>query len=95
MNISEKKLEKFSEFFKAFSDMTRIKILLVLKEEELSVTCIACKLKMEHSAISHQLRVLRNVNLVKRVKRGKEVFYSLSDIHIHNIFEQAIEHINE
>lgn len=95
MDLNEKHLEKYSNFFKAISDKTRIKILFTLKESELCVTCIANKLNMEHSAVSHQLKVLKNVNLVKSTKVGKEVIYSLSDNHVHALFDQVTEHINE
>lgn len=82
-----------SELFKSFGDQTRLKILFALSEEELCVCDIAELLNMTQSAISHQLRVLRNVRLVKHTKRGKSVYYSLDDEHVSEIFKQGLEHV--
>ncbi len=84
-----------SDFFRIFSDTTRIKILWALDQSEMCVCDISYLLGMTKSAVSHQLKVLKDNNLVKRRKEGKEVFYSLSDSHIKDIFEKAVEHINE
>lgn len=84
-----------ANFFKIFGDTTRIKILTVLSHSELCVYDISEVLGMTQSAVSHQLRVLRGVNLVKYRKEGKTVFYSLDDEHINQIFNMGMEHILE
>ena len=83
------------ELFKVFGDTTRVKIISGLFEAEMCVCDIAELLHMTQSAISHQLRVLRQARLVKHRKEGKVVFYSLDDEHIKNIFNQGLEHILE
>ena len=88
-------MENMSDFFKIFGDKTRVRILYVLQEKELCVNDIALLLDMTHSAISHQLRVLKQARLVKYRRNGKEVIYSLSDSHIQTIFDQALEHVEE
>lgn len=82
-----------SDFFKVLGDKTRIKILLALLDSEMCVCDIACLLDMSQSAISHQLRVLKNSNLVKNRKDGKVVYYSLDDEHVKEIIGQGIVHI--
>ena len=84
-----------SEFFKMFSDLTRSKILSALTFSEMCVCDISALLKMSHSAISHQLRLLKSARLVKNRKDGKIVYYSLDDKHIHTIMEVALNHIKE
>jgi len=84
-----------AETFKAMGDLTRIRIINVLSENELCVCDIAHLLGMTQSAISHQLRVLRSLKLVKNRKEGKIVFYSLDDEHIVNLFNQGLEHVLE
>lgn len=84
-----------AELFKVFGDCTRIKILYALFESEMCVCDIADLLKMSQSAISHQLRVLKQTRLVKYRRDGKTVFYSLSDSHIKTIFDQGLEHVLE
>lgn len=91
----EQQLLDLSEFFKVFGDSTRIKILYVLSQSEMCVCDIATLLQMGQSAISHQLRVLKQMRLVKFRRDGKTVFYSLSDDHIQTILAQGMEHINE
>ena len=90
----EEKLYDLAELFKVFGDTTRIKILHALFEEEMCVCDIAALLGMNQSAISHQLRVLKQAGLVKFRKEGKVVYYSLDDEHVKNIFEQGFIHIN-
>ncbi len=92
---NEEKLYDLAELFKVFGDTTRVKIISALFESELCVFHIAELLQMSQSAISHQLRVLCNARLVKHRKMGKEVFYSLDDEHIKNIFNQGLQHILE
>ena len=91
----EQELVDLSEFFKVFGDSTRIKILYVLSQSEMCVCDIATLLQMGQSAISHQLRILKQMRLVKFRRDGKTVFYSLSDDHIQTILAQGMEHINE
>lgn len=84
-----------AEFFKVYADNTRLKILNALFASEMCVCDIAALLGMNQSAISHQLRVLKQSRLVKYRKDGKVVYYSLDDDHIMKIFGQALEHIVE
>ena len=84
-----------AELFKVFGDSTRIKILYALMEDEMCVCDIAELLHMTQSAISHQLRVLKQASLVKYRKEGKTVYYSLADDHVHIIIAKGMEHIKE
>lgn len=84
-----------SELYKVFGDSTRIKILYVLFEAEMCVNDIALVLSMNISAISHQLRVLKQAGLVKFRREGKTVFYSLADEHVRTIIDQGAEHVGE
>src|SRR5215469_9862468 len=81
-----------ADLYKMFSDSTRVRILWALSCEEMCVCDIAVLLNMTKSAISHQLRALRLSNLVKYDKRGKEVYYTLADNHVKDIFEKGFEH---
>jgi len=91
----EENLYDLAELFKVFGDSTRIKILWALSESDMCVCDIAALLNMTQSAISHQLRILKQVRLVKNRKDGKVVYYSLDDAHVKQIFEQGLVHINE
>ena len=91
----EETLYNLADLFKVFGDSTRIKILCVLFETEMCVCDIAALLNMTQSAISHQLRVLKNARLVKYRRDGKVVYYSLDDQHVKQIFDQGLIHINE
>lgn len=84
-----------AELFKVFGDSTRTRILSALFIEELCVCDIAEILSMTKSAVSHQLRILRQTKVVKSRREGKEVFYSLDDDHIIKIYKMAIEHLSE
>ena len=84
-----------AELYKIFGDSTRIKILYVLFEAEMCVNDIAQVLSMNVSAISHQLRVLKQAGLVKFRRDGKTVFYSLADDHVRTIIDQGAEHVGE
>lgn len=88
-------LTGLADFFKVFGDSTRIKILYALSQSEMCVCDIANLLQMGQSAISHQLRVLKQMRLVKSRRDGKTVFYSLADGHIETILAQGMEHIEE
>ena len=92
---SEESLYDIAELFKVFGDTTRIKIICALFEAEMCVCDIAKLLNMTQSAISHQLRVLKQARLVKYRRDGKIVYYSLDDEHIKHIFNQGLEHISE
>lgn len=92
---SEENLYDLAELFKVFGDSTRIKILWALAESEMCVCDIAVLLNMTQSAISHQLRVLKQARLVKNRKDGKVVYYSLDDDHVKQIFSQGLNHISE
>lgn len=89
------KLYDLAELFKVFGDTTRVKILFALDRAEMCVCDIAVLLNMTKSAVSHQLRVLKQARLVKYKKSGKIVYYSLDDEHIKGIFEQGMTHIDE
>ena len=88
-------LYDLAELFKVFGDSTRIKILYALFEAELCVCDIAQLLSVSQTAVSHQLRVLKNNKLVKFRKEGKNVLYSLADDHVRRIIDQGIEHVEE
>ena len=92
---NDEELFALADLYKIFGDSTRIRILYVLYDTELCVCDIAEMLGMTLSAISHQLRVLKQARLVKFRRAGKTVFYSLADDHIHSILGQGIDHIRE
>lgn len=83
-----------AELFKVLGDPTRVKIIYALTQKELCVCDLAAVLNMSQSSISHQLRVLRNLRLVKYRKEGKIVYYTLDDHHIINLFTEGLEHIS-
>ena len=91
----EEELYDLAELFKVFGDSTRIRILYVLFEAELCVCDIAQTLNMTQSAISHQLKILKQSRLVKNRREGKQVFYALADDHVRTIIRQGREHIEE
>jgi len=91
----EETLYDLAELFKVFGDSTRIKILWALNEAEMCVCDLAFLLNMTQSAISHQLRVLKQARLVKSRKDGKVVYYSLDDDHVKGIIDQGLVHLNE
>ncbi|KIL42552.1 ArsR family transcriptional regulator [Gordoniibacillus kamchatkensis] len=82
-----------ADIFKALGDPTRVKIIYALAQKELCVHDLTQVLDMGQSAISHQLRYLRNLRIVKRRKEGKTVFYSLDDEHVEQIFHQMLQHV--
>lgn len=88
-------LYDLAELFKAFGDSTRIKILCALFKAELCVCDLAALLNMSQSAVSHQLRVLKNNRLVNFRRAGKVIYYSLADDHIKHIFDEGFKHIIE
>ena len=88
-------IDKVSNLYKVFSDKTRLRILNALSVSDLCVNDISDVLGMSQSSISHQLKFLRDMNLVKDEKKGKSVYYSLMDEHIQKIIEIGVVHINE
>ncbi|MBQ1342218.1 MAG: helix-turn-helix transcriptional regulator [Erysipelotrichaceae bacterium] len=93
--IDEEELTDLAELFKVFGDSTRIKILYALYEQEMCVCDLAEVLNMTISAISHQLRILKQNKLVRNRRDGKSVYYSLDDEHVHKIIAMGKEHIEE
>ena len=91
----ENELYDLAELFKVFGDSTRIRILFVLFETEVCVCDLAQALNMTQSAISHQLRILKQNKLVKNRREGKSIFYFLSDDHVRTIIAQGREHLTE
>ena len=88
-------MEKIAELFKGFGDPTRVHILSLLVEEELCVTDIAEKVVLSQSAISHQLRLLKQMHLIKFRREGKNILYSLADDHVRTILQMGLEHVME
>lgn len=93
--LPPKVINNLAELLKIFGDPTRIKLLHALKCSEMCVCDLAACLGMTHSAISHQLRVLKAYNLVKSRKQGKVVYYTLADLHVTAILDMGLEHIKE
>jgi len=93
--LDEDKIIDLSELFKIFGDSTRVKIINVLLTQELCVNDIADKINVSQSAVSHQLRILKQAKLVKFRKDGQTIYYSLADDHVEKIFLMGVEHIEE
>lgn len=91
----EDKLYDLAELFKTFGDSTRIRILFALFEAEICVCDLAETLHMTQSAVSHQLRILKQSRLIKSRREGKSIFYSLADDHVKTMIAQGMEHIEE
>lgn len=87
--------DRMAAFFKLFADPTRISILNILFEGEMCVCELSSQLGMNQSAVSHQLRILRQARLVSSRREGKSIYYSLNDSHIEKILSYGVEHINE
>jgi ArsR family transcriptional regulator len=88
-------LYDLAELFKVFGDSTRIRILYALFESELCVSDMAQILNMNQSAVSHQLRILKDAKLVKFRREGKSIFYALDDDHVRNILSMGMDHVEE
>ena len=88
-------VEELAELFKAFGDPTRVRVLTALSAGEMCVCALSEALEMTQSAVSHQLRLLRQLRLVRARKDGRSVFYALNDDHVHLIFALALEHVRE
>lgn len=96
MSIPEKEtLEQIAELFKGFGDPTRVHILSLLEQQELCVTDIADAVALSQSAISHQLRILKQMHLIKYRREGKNILYSLADDHVKTILQMGLEHVLE
>ena len=87
--------EKIADLFKAFADPTRVQILSNLVERELCVTDIAEAVDLSQSAVSHQLRILKQMYLIKYRREGKNILYSLADDHVRTILQMGLEHVME
>ena len=92
---SKEIMEQIAELFKGFGDPTRVHILSLLTERELCVTDIAEAVELSQSAISHQLRILKQMHLIKFRREGKNILYSLADDHVRTILEMGLEHVLE
>ena len=87
--------EQIAELFKGFADTTRVQILSLLAQRELCVNDIAAAVELSQSAISHQLRILKQMHLIKFRREGKNILYSLADDHVLTILEMGLEHVLE
>ena len=88
-------MEQIAELFKGFADPTRVHILSLLQQRELCVTDIAEAVELSQSAISHQLRILKQMHLIKFRREGKNILYSLADDHVKTILQMGLEHVLE
>lgn len=93
--LGNEKAQRMAEFFSLLGDANRLRILSVLAEKELCVCDLAAALDMSESAVSHQLRTLRAMRLVKYRKQGRNVFYHLQDSHVRSLYESVAEHLDE
>ena len=93
--IDENELYDLAELFKVFGDSTRCRIICALQIEEMCVNDLGVLLQMTQSAVSHQLKILRDARLVKSRKEGRIVYYSLDDDHVSEIFTMAFHHVME
>jgi len=93
MKINEAKSRKLADLFSALSDASRVRIISVLLDGETSVSVLADGLDMSESAVSHQLRGLRQMRLVRARKAGRQVFYSLDDDHVSRLFSLGLDHV--
>lgn len=93
--LDDSTLSKMTNFYKALADNTRTKIINLLEKSELCVCDISVILNMTKSAVSHQLKYLKQMNLIKCKRKGKEIWYTLADSHVSSIFDISLEHILE
>ena len=93
--LPEEKIEELAEFFKMFGDSTRLRILLTLSEGETNVQGLEEKLSISQSAISHQLRLLKRLRLVKGRREGQFIYYSLDDEHVSSVLIKGLNHVLE
>ena len=93
MKLTELKAIQLAELFSALSDASRVRIISLLLEGEMSVSALADGLKMTESAVSHQLRGLRQMRLVRARKEGRQVFYALDDDHVLKLYSMGLDHV--
>ena len=93
MKLTELKAIQLAELFSALSDASRVRIISLLIEGEMSVSTLAEELKMTESAVSHQLRGLRQMRLVRARKEGRQVFYTLEDDHVVKLYSMGLDHV--
>ena len=93
MPLKDSTSTRLADLFSALSDPTRLRIISVLLNDEMSVGDIASRLKMTESAISHQLRGLRQIKLVRSRKDGRQVFYALDDDHVSKLYSMGLDHV--
>lgn len=93
MKLTELKAIKLAELFSALSDASRVRLISLLMDGEVSVSTLAEELKMTESAVSHQLRGLRQMHLVRARKSGRKVFYSLDDDHVSRLVSLGLDHV--
>ena len=93
MKLTELKAIQLAELFSALSDASRVRLISLLMEDKISVSTLAEELKMTESAVSHQLRGLRQMHLVRARKDGRQVFYSLDDDHVSKLFSMGLDHV--
>lgn len=89
------KAQQMSDFFGVLADPNRLRLLSVLVDSEMCVCDLAAVLEMTESAVSHQLRTLRSMNLVKYRRDGRNIYYSLADNHVVNLYHEVVEHLGE
>ena len=93
MKLTELKAIQLAELFSALSDASRVRIISILIEGEMSVSVLAEELKMTESAVSHQLRWLRQMRIVRARKEGRQVFYKLEDEHVQKLYSMGLDHV--
>ena len=93
MNLKELKAIQLAELFRALSDASRVRIISALIEKEMNVSDLAEKMQMSASAVSHQLRGLRQMRLVRGRKNGRQVFYALDDDHVAKLYRMGLDHV--
>jgi ArsR family transcriptional regulator, lead/cadmium/zinc/bismuth-responsive transcriptional repressor len=93
--VTTEKAQQMAQFFGALADPHRLKLISALVKAELCVCDLAAVVKMSESAVSHQLRLLRNLRLVKHRREGRNVYYRLADAHIANLYREVAEHLDE
>ena len=91
--LDERAAAQLAELFRALSDTSRVRILSAIAERELNVSAIAAIVQISESAVSHHLRGLRQMRLVRARKDGREVFYALDDAHVAELFKSGLEHV--
>ena len=91
--LTEQQAEELAEFFRALSDPTRVRIIAALLEDEFNVGALADIVGVSESAVSHHLRTLRQMRLVRGRKLGREVFYCLDDDHVRDLFQRGLDHV--